>query len=100
MPSVSFRDAGEAHGLEIIGAFRDVGLRVELKRYDKVNGTAEVAPTLTSWPLVPAGTSMTRCIQRGNVVRRQAEVRSLGETFYLRDAGGASNRRRDTLARH
>jgi hypothetical protein len=47
-----------------------------------------------------AGTSKTRRIQRGDVVRRQGEVRSLGETFYLRDASGASNRRRDTLARH
>jgi hypothetical protein len=50
--------------------------------------------------LLPAGTSKTSLIQRGNIVRRQEEVRSLGETFYLRDAGGASDRRGDALARH
>src|SRR5580698_8254442 len=44
--------------------------------------------------------SKTRRIERRHVVRREFKIRSPSETFHLRDAGGACDRRSDALARH
>jgi hypothetical protein len=44
--------------------------------------------------------SKTRRIERRHVVRREFKIRSPSETFHLHDAGGASDRRSDAVARH
>ena len=49
---------------------------------------------------MPIGGSKTRRIELRDVVRREREIRGPSETFHLRDAGGACDRRSDALARH